>query len=411
MSSGLSIAAAANERPGDCALLVDGKTYSFAQLAQQCAALRLPEQNVHRTQGALQSALLLYKSLDESRPLCLVSDRLSNEEWQLLLRRIPPDLPAEIALVLFTSGSSGQTKGVKLSRLALACSARASEERHGWFGQDRWLCALPLSHVGGLSILLRCLMARKTVLLCEGFGTGEVAEAITEQGITHISLVPTMLWRLLEAGFRAPKHLRVTLMGGAAVDPALAERASAAGFRLQLSYGMTETASQILVDGRALDGVQLRVRDERLEIKAPMLMDGYLAPHEPEAIGDSWFRTEDRASIAEDGHVRIHGRADDIIISGGENIDPRAIEAALNKSPLIRASYVLGLDHKEWGQELVALVVTRSAKVSDALKTPALKGHRKPKALIPVAALPLLDNGKIDHEQAHKIALRRRTED
>jgi O-succinylbenzoic acid--CoA ligase len=139
-------------------------------------------------------------------------------------------------------------------------------------------------------------------------------------------------------------------------------------------------------------------------------MTGYLAPHSPQELApSSWFRTEDRARIRADGKVEILGRADDVIISGGENIDPRAVEAALNQSPKIRDSLALGLDHEEWGQELVALVVSAEGELTeDELAASGLQGYRKPKILIPVAALPLLENGKIDRARARAIALESR---
>jgi O-succinylbenzoic acid--CoA ligase len=402
MSEALSIQAAARECPDACAMISDGVHYSFRQLADKSAGLSLPEHNLHRAPSTLETALLLYRSLDEGRPLCLLSESASAEEWEDCRARFPADLPSDVALVIFTSGSTGQAKGVKLSRRALLASARASEERLGWFGEDRWLCALPLSHIGGLSVLLRALVSRKCVYLCRGFDTERVSKAIESEGITHMSLVPTMLWRLLKSGFRAPPGLRVALMGGAAVSGELAEEAREAGFPLRLSYGMTESGSQIITDGLPLDGVALRVQDDRLEIKAPMLMDGYLAPHQPEVLGD-WFRTQDRAEIDAEGRVKILGRADEVIISGGENIDPRAVEAALNRNPMIRTSLAIGLDHEEWGQELVALVVTEEG--SPAGLDAGLRGHLKPKLLIPVPELPLLENGKIDRARARAIAL------
>lgn len=406
MRSLLSISAAGASH-GTCeALWTQGASYSFGELAEQSAALRLPERNLHRGSNTLQTALLLYKSLEEGRALCLLPAGASDQEFASYAEQVPQELPKDTALLLFTSGGGGRPKGVKLSRDALIASAQASEQRLKWFGWDRWLCALPLSHIGGLSVLLRCLVARKTAYLCERFDTAKVATAIESQKITHISLVPTMLWRLLEAGFCAPQHLQVTLMGGAALDSDLAARASAAGFRLRKSYGMTETASQIVTDGRALDGAELRVHEGQLEIKGPMLMQGYLPPDQPSELGPgAWFRTQDRATIDDQGTVTILGRADEVIITGGENIDPRVVEAGLNQSPSISTSFALGLPHPEWGQELVALVVATGPEVSEKeLQAHTLQGHARPKMLIAVEALPCLENGKIDRAQARRLA-------
>ena len=407
MSHDLSIREASASDGAAEALRLDDESYCFRQLAELSASVELPKLNLHRATMGLQTALLLYQSLETGKALCLISEKTSDTEAASIAGRIPPTLPADTALVLFTSGSDGLPKGVRLSRQALVASARASEQRLGWYGADRWLCALPLAHIGGLSILLRCLVSRKAAYLSKGFNSGDVATAIVRHKITHISLVPTMLWRLLEDGFSCPDHLQVTLMGGAALDSDLARRARSAGFRLRVSYGMTESASQIVTDGKALNGVSLRIRDERLEIKGPMLMDGYLPPHSDESFrSSSWFRTQDRATIAEDGHLTILGRADELIISGGENIDPREVEAGLNRCPFISTSLAIGLPHEEWGQELVALVVPSSPEVSSAqLHSHQLKAHLRPKQLLAIDALPVLDNGKVHHAAARALLL------
>lgn len=410
MSKDLSIREASASDGAAEALRLKDESYCFRQLAELSAGVSLPKLNLHRATTGLQTALLLYRSLEAGKPLCLISESASDADLASITERIPQTLDPNTALVLFTSGSGGLPKGVRLSRQALVASARASEERLGWYGADRWLCALPLAHIGGLSILLRCLISRKAAYLSSGFKSGDVATAILRHKITHISLVPTMLWRLLEDGFSCPDHLQVTLMGGAALDSDLARRARSAGFRLRISYGMTESASQIVTDGKALDGVSLRVRDERLEVKGPMLMDGYLPPHSNESFHSSnWFRTQDRATINEDGYVTILGRADDLIISGGENVDPRAVEAGLNRCPFISTSLAIGIPHAEWGQELVALVVPSGPEVSaDQLQSHELQSHLRPKELVVVEALPLLDNGKVDQRAARAILLRAR---
>jgi O-succinylbenzoic acid--CoA ligase len=407
MSRDLSIREASATHGDSEALLLQHDSFVYRELAAQSSAISLPKLNLHRAPMTLQTALVLYRSLEDGRALCLVSPSTTDAELASIAERIPADMAADTALVLFTSGSDGPPKGVKLSRRALVASARASEQRLGWYGDDRWLCALPLSHVGGLSILLRCLVSRKSAYLSKGFEAGEVAAAILRHKISHISLVPTMLWRLLEIGFASPDHLQVTLMGGAALDSDLAKRARNAGFRLRLSYGMTESASQIVTDGRPLDGVSLRIQDDRLEVKGPMLMDGYLPPHGATPFdSSSWFRTQDRAAIDVDGSVEILGRADDLVISGGENIDPRAVEAGLNRCPFIATSLAFGIPHDEWGQELVALVVACSTMVSpDQLQSHQLSGHLRPKELMVVDALPLLGNGKVDHARARQLIL------
>ncbi len=407
MSDALSIQAAAQECPKDIALIVGDVHYSYEELAQRCQEIPLSSPNLYRAEDELTTALRFYRSLQDHKWIALLAKDSTADQYADTLAQLSSFIEEEIALILFTSGSSGQAKGVKLSRRALVASAKASAKRLLWYGRDRWLCALPLSHIGGLSILTRCLVSRKTLILCNGFQTDKVAQSLVEKKATHISLVPTMLWRLLDAGVTAPKQLAVTLIGGAAIAPSLVQRAQNAGFTLQLSYGMTESASQIVTQGRPLEEVQLRLIDDRLEIKAPMLMNGYLCPSDSPAIVDGWFRSSDRALLHDNGSVTILGRADDVIISGGENIALREVEAQLTAHPAVAIAYALGLPHPEWGQELVVLVVLKDpATTLDSLQASFAEGprHMRPKHIIPVAGLPLLNNGKIDRQKAQSIA-------
>lgn len=396
----LSISAAARQHASRCALIVEDREYTYSELAELTASVELCRPNVYRGEGTLETALRLYASLDAEQPVCFLQTALEDTAAESQRLQLATSLDASVALVLFTSGSTGTAKGVMLSRKALIASACASEQRLGWSGNDRWLCCLPLSHIGGLSILLRCLIARKTVILQGRFDPQSTAELMQAQRATHISLVPTMLGRLVELGHQAPTRLRVALIGGAAIGDELATRARAAGYPLRLTYGMTETGSQVVTDGTPVDGAQLRVRQGRLEIAGPMLMDGYLPGGS--GIVDGWFRSADRATIADDGQVFIEGRDDATIISGGENIDPREIEAALLQLPSVHEVYALGIPDPQWGQVLVALVVTKGP--TPCLEELPLRGHRRPKMLIPVQALPQLENGKIDHQQAIQIA-------
>ncbi len=358
--------------------------------------MALPTPNLHRAFATLNTVLCLYASLERQCALTLAS----KTEFKQASSR---ELANPAALTLFTSGSSGVSKGVLLSREALLASAQSVGDYLGWQENDRWLCCLPLFHVGGLSILLRCLVARKTVVLCDGFDAGSVNRALHTDAITHISLVPTMLWRLLDNDVHAPSSLRITLIGGAALDTDLADRAAASGFSLSLSYGMTETGSMIACDGIPLSGVQLRTGDdERLQIKGPMLMQGYLPPHNNTMLQEGWLQTQDRARIDSQGRLHILGRVDDTIISGGENIDLREVERELCKHPQVRACMAVGIPDAEWGQKLVVLVVC-SGDV-ETISCPALSGYKRPKRLVAVDALPLLENGKPDRQGAQQLA-------
>ncbi len=406
MSELLSIAAAASECPTRVALIADARALTYAELASRADDVTLPTPNLHRANDALSSAIILYASLQQQRSVALVSKSSSDTEFVHRRAILNAADLSHAALVLFTSGSSGASKGVLLSRNALQTSATAAGTALGWADDDRWLCCLPLSHIGGISVLTRALVARKTAILCDGFDAASIAKDIVKQRATHISLVPTMLWRLLETGFRPPTHLRITLMGGAALDEGLAKRARSAGFLLRPSYGMTETSSMVLCDGHPLPGVALRIdANQGLHIRAPMLMNGYLPPNDTETpISNDWFSTADRARLI-NGHFQILGRSDATIISGGENIDLGEIESALNSHPNVHASLAVGIADPEWGQRLVALVVCDGDP--SELQVAELSGHKRPKNILKVDGLPLLENGKPDRQRAMQLAIER----
>lgn len=405
VSQALQMSAAALECPAAIGLIYNDTQYSFAELANLAGSA--PGPSVIAATDPLATALRLYACVEHGQPLCILPASASREEMASVADRMR-GVDSDIALVLFTSGSQGHPKGVMLSRAALIASAEASSTHHTWGEAERWLCCLPLHHIGGLSVLVRCLVGRKTTVLLDGFDVEAVAKALHRDAITRISMVPTMLWRLLEAGHSAPPGMQLLLMGGAALDPQLMERAQAAGYPVVHSYGLTETASQIVVMGRPLRGVQLRVRNERLEVRGPMLMRGYLPPDDRQAFGaGGWFQTHDRARLHADGSVSILGRSDAVIISGGENIDLREVEAGVQRCLGVELCVALGLPHPEWGQELVALVRCSPrldlATLRENVKA-RLLSHLRPKRLIAVDEIPLLDNGKVDLRRAQQFA-------
>ncbi|MCP4445926.1 MAG: AMP-binding protein [Myxococcales bacterium] len=404
MSDRLSISAAAHECPDGVALIVGARSYTYAELADMVAHSKLDAGAPRRASATLETALVLYSSLQSRQELVLVSPTLSESELQNITQRLSSTEKDNAALVLFTSGSSGVSKGVLLGRDGLVASAVAANKVLEFANKGRWLCCLPLSHIGGLSVLLRSLVARQTTVLQGGFDAQIVQATIEAQRITHISLVPTMLWRLLEAGIDAPSGLRITLMGGAAIDDALVQRAKEAGYVLRSSYGMTETSSMVVCDGHALPNVELRTGDDcTLLIRGPMVMQGYLAPHQGDSLlRGGWLRTSDRARIDKSGHLEVLGRADCTIISGGENIDLLEVEAALLRLPNVRECVAVGVADPEWGQRLVALVVGPSP--SETLRSDVLLEHKQPKQFVFLDSLPLLENGKIDRGRAQLLA-------
>jgi O-succinylbenzoic acid--CoA ligase len=283
--------------------------------------------------------------------------------------------------VVFTSGTSGGARPVVLTGANLAASAAASQARLGNGPGDSWLCVLPLDHVGGLSILWRSAREGGTVVLEESFDVSRAAALLASGTLTYASLVPTMLRRILEEHPGPFPGLRGVLVGGGPADPALLAAARLAGLPAFQTYGMTETASQVATEapgeaggrpgsaGRPLEGFEVRVVDGdgrplspgglgRLEVRGPAVSPGYLG--EAERPPGAWFRTGDYGRVDGDGYLFIAGRADAVIVSGGENVHPDEVEAVLREHPGVADARVYGEDDAEWGRRVVAEVAAAS---------------------------------------------------
>ena len=321
-----------------------------------------------------------------------------------------PDLPADadVALVIATSGSTGEPKAVQLSAAALAASARATIDRLGLTKDDVWLSCLPWHHIAGLQVLLRARLGGAGLRVHPRFDVDAFA---AQRDATVTSLVPTQLRRLLDAGVDLT-GFRAILLGGAAAPPDLVERARSAGANVVPTYGMSETCGGCVYDGRPLDGVDLRVDgDERIWLRGPMLMTGYrLRPDlTAKALVDGWLRTADRGRIAADGTLHVLGRLDDVIVSGGENVDPVTVAAALGSHPSVVDVVVVGVPDDEWGQAVAAVVVLAPGAAlplaaarewcADRLPAAAL-----PRLVVPVDALPASASGKPDRAAVQRLA-------
>jgi O-succinylbenzoic acid--CoA ligase len=297
---------------------------------------------------------------------------------------------AAVAIVVHTSGSSGRPKPVELTYGNWLWSALGSAVALGYDATERWLCTLPLSHVGGLSIVLRSAIGATTAIVHERFDTERVlAELRRPDGPTLVSLVPTTLQRLLDAGLREPPALRWALLGGAPVSPALLGRAAAAGVPVATTYGLTEACSQVTTLG-----APLFCTDVRLAADGEILVTG---PTVAPAAGPV-LPTGDLGEWGADGALHIAGRKADTIVTGGENVAPAEVEAVLEGHPAVAEAAVHGREHPEWGEAVVATVVAR-ADVSEA----DLRAHcaarlapfKVPKAIRFADALPRTRSGKL----------------
>lgn len=308
------------------------------------------------------------------------------------------------AVIAFTSGTSGRARGVVLTHGNLAASAAASAQHLEHTAEDRWLAVLPLFHVGGASILWRSAKQGSEVVLHRNFDPAETAAALHE--VTLASVVGTMLSPILAADPGPYLGLKAVLVGGGSTNEDILRSADAAGLPVLSTYGMTETASQIatapLGDGprrRAvpLPGAEIRIAsDGEIEVTGPMVSDRYLG----EASRTGWLSTGDVGEIDEQGFLRVLGRKDDLIVTGGENVHPAEVEAALESVQGVRQAAVVGVPDPDWGQSVVAVVATnRTADDLAQHLREHLAGYKVPKRWHFVEELPRNALGKVDRKQ------------
>jgi o-succinylbenzoate---CoA ligase len=308
-------------------------------------------------------------------------------------------------LVVGTSGSTGTPKRVRLSRRAILASVAATERRLG--GSGPWVLALPPTYVAGLQVICRSLVAGHEPVLVEEHASLDAALEATSGAF--LSLVPTQLHRLLDepASVAALRELHTILLGGGPIDPTLRTRAAEEGLRVVATYGSAETAGGCVYDGYPLDGVGVEVdAGGRIRISGPTLFDGY--DGDPgltdRVLVDGWFLTSDAGRLDKDGRLHVLGRVDDVVVSGGVNVSLPAVAARLRAHPDLAAAEVVGVPDEEWGQRVVAFVVTTGPVSVEAVRDWVTEVHPRawaPREVVCVDALPMLDNGKVD-----RIALR-----
>ena len=311
-------------------------------------------------------------------------------------------------VLLATSGSCGLPNLVKLSDSNLRASVRAVNERLSLSQASVWLDCLPLIHIGGLSILLRCACAGASVVLHEGFDAPGVMEDLHHHKVSHLSLVPAMLAQLLDLAKQPPPGLQVVLVGGAPLDAALARRVLAAGWPVWVTYGMTETSSMLAarkletVDdnprqvGRPLPGFELRIVDEVIEVRGAAVHDS------GNQTAGQWFSTGDRGQLDVAGRLIMMGRRDNMLLSGGEKVAPELVEQLLANCPGIDEVAVTGQADPVWGQRVVAVYRgdIDEAALAQICRN-SIEGAMRPRAFVKVESLPRTTNGKLD-----RVALR-----
>jgi len=348
---------------------------------------------------ASEAALL---PVDHRLPETAVRELLARGEPTVLLsadglRRLPGGRPAdsEVALVIPTSGSSERPRLVELSRTAVEAavgsSLRALAARPG----DGWVSCLPLAHIGGLLVVLRALLGGAPLLF------RAAGELEPPGGHPFISIVPTQLARALDAGVDLGGY-RAMVVGGGGMERALEERAAVLGARCVVTYGLTQSCGGVVYDGLSLPGVKVRVSAEgEVQLGGPTLLRGYRDGAGTGLTTDGWLPTGDAGWLDDGGRLHLHGRLDDLIVTGGENVWPGEVETLLRSHPAVADCAVFGRPDPTWGQRVVAAVVARDPAAPPTLEelrdhVGAMLGrHRAPRELVIVEELPRTALGKL----------------
>ena len=459
----LSVLAAARAAPHAEALVCEGQRLSFRTLAgrvqarcTQLAALGVRPLDTRPialvVDGSLTMFECLYACFELGVPLLPLHPRLTAPEREYLIgasaagllidpSQLPParESPGEVGqwpavpdqhslAFVPSSGSTGRPKLVDLSRRAFLALSRADALRVPPRDQDRTLLCLPLSHVGGLSVVTRSLAARRC---CVAFHAGsggllgsvpELAQCLLEERITLLSLVPAVLARLLRDAepLAAQAPLRAILLGGQACSAELFAAARERGLPVLTSYGLTETCSQaatlafpppasapsrqgVVGVGFPLPGVEMRVVRGLIEVRGATLFSGYLGAAAP-LNADGFFNTGDRGELDPELGLFVFGRESELIISGGENVDPSEVEHALLACPGVEAALVFGVPDPDFGEQVAAAIELSGGVELDqqalfGALDQRLASFKQPRALCRFEVLPRLASGKLDRAQ------------
>ncbi|MDP2879136.1 MAG: fatty acid--CoA ligase family protein [Sulfuricella sp.] len=420
--------------PDAVALILPDETLSYRQLLDRLHALaqrlECPQGGVLALQAEAMAevALSAHAASRLGRAFFPLNPAHSPQRREVLLQAAGGSVADDIELFIATSGTQGEPKAVMLGGANLQAGVLASRSRLPLQAGDAWLDCLPLYHIGGMAILYRCAEAGAAVVLHEGFDPLRVWDDMEKHRVTHISLVPAMLARLLGAGRGSPPPaLKVALLGGGPLSAALAERARDAGWPVCASYGMSETGSQVatLCDipkgwapgqvGSPLPGFEVEVVGEdglptsgigRIRIRGAAVMAGYANPQRQTGLGlaQGWFASGDLGFLDMHGNLTVLGRHDDMLVSGGTNVHPQQVEEVLKRCPGVADAALTSVVDDVWGDLLVAVVVAEAD--DEALEEwcrNELTGAMRPRRFVRLPALPRNALGKLDRQALHDL--------
>jgi O-succinylbenzoic acid--CoA ligase len=429
------LAQRAQSCPERCALIADGAAVTYADLEAEATwvARRLAAHGVRRGSTAAltmhprrEQVVLAHALMKVGAALLPLSPRLTEAERARVVAEVEPmvdlddpglltqteaDLPLlgehdtdDICAYVLSSGSTGTPKPIGLTYGNFLWSAMGGAFNIGVDPADRWLCCVPLSHIAGLSIVVRSAIYGTAAVVHDGFDVDRVARALAEEPITVVSLVTTMLKRLLDAGADLSGP-RAILVGGGPVPASMLGEALDRGATVVQTYGLTETCSQVTTlapedalrklgsAGRPLLSSHVRIRDGEILVQGPTV-----APGRCDESG--WLHTGDLGHIDDEGFLYVQDRIDDMIVTGGENVVPSEVEEVLLRHPSVADAAVVGREDPEWQQAVTAVVVlTPGAEATpDDLRhhcAETLAGYKVPKRVELAAALPRTPSGKL----------------
>lgn len=334
----------------------------------------------------------------------LCDPRLPAAESRRRRRAAREAVGREAATILFTSGTTAPARAVRLTTANWMAAVTASATHLAHDAGDVWLAVMPLHHVGGVSILYRTAFVGATVRWISRFDVAEMTKAMRGD-VTIVSVVPTMLRRILDHDENAYSDLRAVLVGGGPIPAGMIDEAHSRGIPALPTYGMTETCGQVATlrpgspprrAAHLLPGVELRIgSDGRIEVRGGQVSPGYADTDDRPAR--EWFVTPDLGELAADGTLRVLGRADDVIVTGGENVSPGHVEGVLIAHDGVAAVAVVGVEDPEWGMSVAAVYVgTVEPEALIEWSRSRLTAPELPRRLHRVDRLPMTDLGKID---------------